>query len=169
MAGGRMALYSGLIVQIDPSDDEIAPIMGLEIALALANLTAAKMSLQLASSAGIIAIGIASDNTGAAMAAASAAAIVAVTMPNSRAAETEADQIGIELAAKAGYDPAAAVTLWQKMGDLPGGQPPQFLSTHPSPESRVKELAALGPLMQPWYRADTVRTTHAVQTVSSLN
>lgn len=169
MAGGRMAIYTGLIDQINPSDDEIAQIMGHEIAHALANHTAEKMSMQIASSAGIIAIGIASDNTGAAMAAASAAAIVAVTMPNSRAAETEADRIGIELAAKAGYDPAAAVTLWQKMGDLPGGQPPQFLSTHPSPESREQELAALGPQMEPWYRADTSRPAHPVQTVSSLN
>ena len=57
---------------------------------------------------------------------------MAVTLPNSRASETEADRIGIELAAKAGYDPRAAATLWQKMAKVGGGGPPQFLSTHPS-------------------------------------
>jgi predicted Zn-dependent protease len=169
MAGGRMAIYTGLIDQIETSDDEIAQVMGHEIGHALANHTAEKMSVAMASSIGVVAVGIASDNTGAAMAGAAAAAALAVTMPNSRAAETEADQIGIELAAKAGYDPAAAVTLWRKMNQLPGGQPPQFLSTHPSPENREKRLAELGPGMEPFYRADTPRPTHPVQTVTALN
>ena len=168
MAGGRMAIYTGLIDQIKPTDDEIAQVMGHEIGHALANHTAEKMSVSMASSVGVLAIGIASDNTGAAMAAAATAAALAVTLPNSRTAETEADRIGIELAAKAGYDPAAAATLWQKMGALPGGQPPQFLSTHPSPENRQAELTELAVQMEPYYREGGRRPIHAVQTVSAL-
>jgi predicted Zn-dependent protease len=169
MAGGRMAIYTGLINQIQPTDDEIAQVMGHEIGHALANHTAEKMSVAMASSIGVVAVGIASDNKGAAVAGAAAAAALAVTLPNSRAAETEADRIGIELAAKAGYDPAAAVTLWRKMNNLPGGKPPQFLSTHPDPENREKKLAQLGPGMEPYYRADTPRPTHPVQSVTALN
>jgi predicted Zn-dependent protease len=169
MAGGRMAIYTGLINQIQPSDDEIAQVMGHEIGHALANHTAEKMSVAMASSIGVAAVGIAADNKGAAMAGAAAAAMLAVTLPNSRTAETEADRIGIELAAKAGYDPAAAVTLWRKMNNLPGGSPPQFLSTHPNPENREKTLAALGPQMEPYYRADTPRPTHPVQSVTALD
>ena len=169
MAGGRMAIYTGLIEQIEPSDDEIAQVMGHEIAHALANHSAEKMSVAMASSLGVIAVGIAADNKGAALAGATAAAALAVTMPNSRAAETEADRIGIELAAKAGYDPAAAVTLWRKMNALPGGNPPQFLSTHPNPANREKALAALGPEMEPYYRADTPRPSRPVQSVTALN
>jgi len=169
MAGGRMAIYTGLINQIQPTDDEIAQVMGHEIGHALANHTAEKMSVAMASSIGVVAVGIAADNKGAAMAGAAAAAALAVTLPNSRAAETEADRIGIELAARAGYDPAAAVTLWRKMNNLPGGNPPQFLSTHPNPENREKTLAGLGPEMEPYYRADTPRPTHPVQSVTALN
>jgi predicted Zn-dependent protease len=166
MAGGRMAIYTGMIDKIQPSDDEIAQIMGHEIGHALANHTAEKMSMAMASSIGVIAIGIAADNSGAAVAAASAAAAMAVTLPNSRTAESEADRIGIELAARAGYDPAAAVTLWQKMDELPGGQPPQFLSTHPSPENRAEELAVLAPQMEPYYLENTARPRHPVRTIT---
>jgi predicted Zn-dependent protease len=169
MAGGRMAIYTGLIGKIDPTDDEIAQVMGHEIGHALANHTAEKMSVAMASSLGVMAVGAAADNSGAAMAGAAAAAALAVTMPNSRAAETEADRIGIELAAKAGYDPAAAVTLWRKMNALPGGKPPQFLSTHPNPENREKALAALGPEMEPYYRADVARPSRPVQTVAAVD
>ena len=169
MAGGRMAIYTGLIDKIDPSDDEIAQVMGHEIGHALANHTTEKMSVAMASSIGVVAVGVASDHKGAAMTGAAAAAALAITLPNSRTAETEADRIGIELAARAGYDPAAAVTLWSKMNNLPGGQPPQFLSTHPNPENREKTLARLGPEMEPYYRVDTPRPSHPVQSVTALN
>jgi len=169
MAGGRMAIYTGLIDQIEATEDEIAQVMGHEIGHALANHTAEKMSVAMASMIGVAAVGIASENKGAAMAGAAAAATLAITLPNSRTAETEADRIGIELAAKAGYDPAAAVTLWRKMNNVPGGQPPQFLSTHPSPENREKNLARLGPEMEPYYLADVARPTHPVASVTALN
>ena len=78
--------------------------------------------------------------------------MLAIQLPNSRESEAEADQIGIELAARAGYDPKAAVTLWEKMGKL-GGGPPEFLSTHPSPENRAARLQELGAKVQPLYDA----------------
>ncbi len=137
MAGGRMALYTGLIMKVDPTDDELAQVMGHEIAHALANHTAERMSTAMAANAGILAAGIMSDNPGQAMAMTAAAATVAIKLPNSRAAENEADQIGIELAARAGYDPRAAVTLWQKMAKVGGSAPPEFLSTHPSDATRT--------------------------------
>jgi predicted Zn-dependent protease len=168
MAGGRMAIYTGLIDQIEPSDDEIAQVMGHEIGHALAKHTAEKMSVAMATTLGVLAVGVAADNKGAATAGAAAAATLAITLPNSRSAETEADRIGIELAARAGYDPRAAATLWRKMGQLPGGSPPQWLSTHPDPDNRQQALAALAPQFEPVYRADTPRPTHPVQVVTAL-
>lgn len=151
MAGGRMAVYTGLLQKVDPTDDELAQVMGHEISHALANHSAEKMSMQMASSIGVAAAGIFSDNKGIAVSGAALAARYAVNMPNSRSAETEADRIGIELAAKAGYDPRAAVTLWQKMAEEGGQAPPQFLSTHPNPANRQKTLADLGPEMMQYY------------------
>ncbi len=169
MAGGRMAIYTGLIEKIDPTDDELAQVMGHEIAHALANHTAEKMSVAIASSVGVAAVGVASDNKGAAMAGAAAAAALAITLPNSRTAESEADQIGIELAAKAGYNPEAAITLWQKMNALPGGKPPQFLSTHPDPENRQKALAKLVPQVESYYMEDRIRPVWPVESVTALD
>lgn len=158
MAGGKMALYTGLVRKIDPSDDELAQVLGHEIAHALANHSAEQMSVAMASQAGIMAVGVASDRPGLAMSGAALAAALAVKLPNSRTAETEADEIGIELAAKAGYDPRAAVTLWQKMAQVSGGgRPPEFLSTHPGPENRQAKLAALVPTMMPFYEDDRPR------------
>ncbi len=152
MAGGRMAIYTGLINKIEPSDDEIAQIMGHEIAHALSNHTAEQMSVALATQVGVLAAGIASDRPGVAMTGTAMAATLALQLPNSRAAESEADRIGIELAAKAGYRPDAAVSLWEKMNQLDGPRPPEFLSTHPDPANRLQRLAALAPEMMPYYR-----------------
>jgi predicted Zn-dependent protease len=151
MAGGRMAIYTGLLEQIEPTDDELAQVMGHEISHALAKHTAEKMSVQMATSVGVAVVGIASDNTGVALTGAALTAMLAVNLPNSRAAEKEADRIGIELAAKAGYDPAAAATLWQKMGATSKSNTPQFLSTHPAPEDRQQKLTKLAVKMAPYY------------------
>jgi predicted Zn-dependent protease len=97
------------------------------------------------------------------MGATAAAATLAITRPNSRSSESEADEIGIELAAKAGYDPRAAVTLWQKMGAAGGEGPPQWLSTHPSPETREKKLSELIPKMMPYYEANTERPIYKLR------
>jgi predicted Zn-dependent protease len=163
MAGGRMAVYTGLILKVDPTDDELAQVMGHEIAHALANHTAERMSTAMAANAGIIAAGLMSDKPGQAMALAAAAATVAVKLPNSRASENEADQIGIELAAKAGYDPRAAATLWQKMGKVGGGAPPEFLSTHPSDTTRQERLGALAPKMMQYYQPQGSHPTYPVR------
>jgi predicted Zn-dependent protease len=148
MAGGRMAIYTGLISKLELTDDEIAQIMGHEISHALANHTAERMSRAIATTIGVVAIGAASDNTGAAMVGAGAAAKLALELPNSRTAESEADRIGMELAVRAGYDPDAAVSLWQKMGAEGGSRPPEFLSTHPAPGNREAALAAMIPEMR---------------------
>jgi predicted Zn-dependent protease len=160
MAGGKMALYSGLVTQLDATDDELAQVLGHEIAHALAKHTAEKMSVAMASSLGVAAVGIASDGKGLALTGAALAAALAVQMPNSRSAESEADRIGIELAAKAGYDPRAAITLWQKMAKAGGKGPPQFLSTHPSPENREEKLAEFVPQMMPYYEQQGQRPTY---------
>ena len=164
MAGGRMAVYTGLLLKIDPTDDELAQVMGHEIAHAHANHTAERMSVAMASQAGVLAAGILLDQSPSTIAGAAVAAQLAVNLPNSRAAESEADRIGIELAAKAGYDPRAAVTLWQKMAAVGGGKaPPQFLSTHPSDAGRQQALTKLVAQMMPYYQATGVRPTYPVR------
>jgi predicted Zn-dependent protease len=95
MAGGKMAIYTGLLEQVQPSDDELAHVMGHEISHALAKHSAEKMSVQLATSVGVAVVGIASDNTGVALTGAALTAMLVVTLPNSRSAEKEADRIGI--------------------------------------------------------------------------
>jgi predicted Zn-dependent protease len=147
MAGGRMAVYTGLFDQLKLTEDEFAQIMGHEISHALANHTAERMSQAMATAAGVAVIGAASDNSGAAMVGAAVLANVALTLPNSREAENEADVMGMVIATKAGYDPEAAVTLWQKMGDVSDERPAEFLSTHPAPENRQAALNAMIPRM----------------------
>ncbi|HEX7053469.1 MAG TPA: M48 family metallopeptidase [Burkholderiales bacterium] len=153
MAGGKMAMYTGLMEKLKATDDEIAQVMGHEIGHALANHTQERMSIAYTSGIGTqlaaIALG-ARDSTAALM---QTAAVLAIQLPNSRESESEADQIGIELAARAGFDPQAAVTLWQKMGKLSGSKPPEFLSTHPSPEHREQRLRELAKKVQPLYLA----------------
>ena len=152
MAGGKMALYTGLVDKVKPTDDELAQVLGHEISHALAKHTAEKMSVALATQLGVVAVGASTDNKNA-VAGAAVAAQLAILLPNSRSAETEADRIGIELAAKAGYDPRAAATLWRKMGEVGGSQMPQFLSTHPSPSNREETLGKLAKEMMPYYQA----------------
>jgi predicted Zn-dependent protease len=151
MAGGRMAVYTGLLQKLDPTDDELAQVLAHEVSHALANHTAERMSVAIATNAGVALAGVLSEDSQAAMSTAGIAAALAIQMPNSRTAESEADEIGIELAAKAGYNPNAAITLWQKMASVSGGGPPQFLSTHPSPANRQQKLAELAPQMMPYY------------------
>ncbi len=154
MAGGRMAIYTGLIDQLNATDDEIAQVMGHEIAHALSAHTAEKMSVALATDLAVTGVAMTQDNKGLALAGASMAAALAIKLPNSREAETEADRIGIELAAKAGYDPRAAATLWEKMGKNSGGSSKfEFFSTHPAPAKRQETLAKLADEMMPYYQA----------------
>lgn len=153
MAGGKMAIYTGLINKLNPTDDEIAQVMGHEISHALANHSAERMSVAMASN---MVVGLVNSVTGASEGISSMtakAAQVALQLPNSRKSESEADQIGIEIAAKAGYNPNAAVTLWQKMAQVSGNGGLEFLSTHPAPENREKALQGMIPSMMPFYQA----------------
>jgi predicted Zn-dependent protease len=160
MAGGKMAIYTGMWEQLKATDEEVAQVMGHEISHALANHTQERMSVAMATTIAtqVAAIAIASNSNspaaGLAVSGVALAAAVAIQLPNSRESEGEADQIGIELAARAGYDPHAAVTLWEKMGKLEGGKaPPEFLSTHPAPQNRAARLRELGARLQPVYAA----------------
>ena len=155
MAGGKMAIYTGLLEQVKPSDDEIAQVMGHEISHAIADHTRERMSVVLASQAALTGAALAlggREGAGLGLAGAELAAVYAIQLPNSRESESEADRIGIEIAARAGYDPHAAVTLWEKMEKAGGKGPPQFLSTHPAPANRRQALQELGPKMEPYYQ-----------------
>ena len=143
MAGGRMAIFRGLIETLDLSDAEIAHIMGHEIAHAVANHHAERMSMVLAQNLAVSVVKQNTEQDSQAAPIANTVATVALTLPNSRSGEEEADNLGMRMAIKAGYDPQAAVTLWQKMADHGGPRPPEFLSTHPDPASRITALSAL--------------------------
>jgi predicted Zn-dependent protease len=151
MPGGKMAVYTGLINKINPSDDELAQVIGHEISHALLQHGRERMSRAVATNA---ALAVGSVATGVNLSGMENVAMVALELPNSRTAETEADRLGIELAARAGYDPNAANSLWQKMAKASGGSgAPEWLSTHPSDETRLNNLRALVPSMMPFYVA----------------
>ncbi len=168
MAGGRMAIYTGLVQQLHLTDDEIAQVMGHEIAHALAKHTAERMSGVMAQQLGLsIAGAVLGGGTmsQAALQGAAMATTVGLQLPNSRTQEAEADRIGIELAAKAGYDPHAAVTLWQKMIEATGSKgKSDWLSTHPAGEKRLQSLAALIPEMMPYYEDKSPRPAYRFKT-----
>ena len=153
MPGGKMAVYTGLINKINPTDDELAAVLGHEMAHALREHSREQISQQMATQVGL---SVLSAVTGVSAAGDLGAALTNVmfTLPNSRTHESEADLIGVELAARAGFDPRAAVTLWQKMGALSAGNaPPEFLSTHPSAATRSAELQRNAEKVMPLYEA----------------
>jgi predicted Zn-dependent protease len=157
MPGGKMAIYTGLIAKLNATDDEIAAVMGHEIAHALREHARERISRQMGTQA---VIGIAGAILGVSdlgQNIAGAVAEVTFNLPNSRTHETEADRIGVELAARAGFDPRAAVTLWQKMEKSGGGRGPQFLSTHPSHETRIADLRVYAERVMPLYQGAAKR------------
>jgi predicted Zn-dependent protease len=154
MPAGKMAIYTGLIQNLNATDAEIAAVMGHEIAHALREHARERISRQMGTQA---AIGIAGALLGIGDLGQSIAGTVAdvtLNLPNSRLHETESDRIGVELAARAGFDPRAAVTLWEKMGKVAGGsQPPKWLSTHPPHGDRIEDLRAYSQKVMPLYTA----------------
>jgi predicted Zn-dependent protease len=154
MPGGKIMFYSGLIQNLKLSDDEIAVVMGHEIAHALREHSREQVSQAIAAQtaigvgAALLGLGEGATNlTGAAY-----EALVASRF--SRSHETEADRIGLELSARAGYDPRAGITLWKKMlSGNNGGSPPEFLSTHPAETRRIQEIESLLPAVMPLYEA----------------
>ncbi|SDR72828.1 M48 family metallopeptidase [Pseudomonas oryzae] len=150
--GGKVIVYSGLIQKLNLTDDELAAVLGHEIAHALREHSREAMSkaygaeIAKQSAATLLGLGqVGSELTGAALQ-------YGMTLPNSRGNENEADLIGLELAARAGYDPNAAITLWNKMSRAGNGAPPEFMSTHPSSSTRVANLKAAIPRVMPLYQ-----------------
>lgn len=153
MPGGKIAFYTGIISALQLTDDEVAVIMGHEVAHALLEHGRARMSEQVLKSVGV-SVAAALLNLGQVSTSMLAQATdLAVTLPFSRKHETDADLVGMEIAARAGYDPRAAANVWRKMAKLAGSQPPQFLSTHPGHASRIKEIEANLPRVMPLYEA----------------
>lgn len=147
LPGGKIAVYTG-IFPVAKSEAGLAAVLGHEVTHALARHGAERMSQGELTNAALQAVGAAAGASGmnpvlsqGAMAALGAGAQVGVLLPFSRAHESEADYIGILLAADAGYDPRESVSLWQRMEQLSqGGGPSEFLSTHPSNETRIDQL-----------------------------
>jgi predicted Zn-dependent protease len=153
MPGGKIAVYTGLIEQLQASDEELAAVIGHEIGHALREHGREQASRAMAQQAALGVIGAVANVPSGALDLAPMVLDVTFNLPHSRTDETEADRIGVELAARAGYDPHAAISLWEKMQKLGGSQPPQFLSTHPSHESRINDLRAYAEKVAPLYQA----------------
>ena len=147
MPGGKIVVYSGLINKLDATDDELAAVIGHEIAHALREHGRERMSSALVQQVGILGFAIfLSNQDGSFLSKQAILQGVALgttlffALPNSREQEREADDMGLELTALAGFNPMAAVSLWRKMDAQSDSQPPEFLSTHPSNENRIEDL-----------------------------
>ena len=159
MPGGKIAVYTGLINKIKPTDDELAAVLGHEISHALREHARERVSQQMATSLGLQVLSIATGSSAASDLGGKLSDVM-FTLPNSRTHETEADRMGVELAARAGFDPRAAVTLWQKMGAADNGNaPPEILSTHPSAASRITDLQAAAQQVLPLYEQSRGRAS----------
>lgn len=152
MPGGKIAVYTGLIDRLKVTDDELAAVMGHEIAHALREHGRERASQQLVQGLAIGIIGAAAGLSGGAMDLSQTVLDLTFNLPHSRTDETEADRIGVELAARSGYDPRAAISLWNKMIQAGGGQPPEWLSTHPSHERRINDLQVYAARVMPLYQ-----------------
>ena len=153
MPGGKIAVYTGLIERLQATDDELAAVMGHEIAHALREHGRERASQAMAQGIGIGVVGAVLGLRGGSQDLAQVVLDLTFNLPNSRVDETEADQIGVELAARAAFDPRAAVSLWEKMQRESKSQPPQFLSTHPSHAARIAELQVDAAKVMPLYEA----------------
>ena len=150
MPGGKIAFYTGILDQLKLTDDEVATVMGHEVAHALREHARERMGKNaatgigaslLSSVLGLGELGQTVTNYGAQL----------LTLQFSRSDESEADLVGMELAARAGFDPRSGVSLWQKMAIASKGAPPQWLSTHPSGTTRIADIEANLPKVLPLY------------------
>lgn len=157
MAGGKIAVYTGLLEKIRPTDAELAQVLAHEIAHALLSHQAEKMSRiqmqKMGMAVGVLAGAAAGYDLSGVAGLADQVATIGLQLPNSREAESEADSVGIELAARAGFNPEAAVTLWQKMLQVGGSKGPDWLSTHPNPQSRIEAMRIKARQLMPVYEA----------------
>ncbi len=158
MPGGKIAFYTGILDKLQLTDDEVAMIMGHEVAHALREHARERMGKNAATGIGanVISQVLGFGNTGAQVMGMGAQLI---TLKFGRQDESEADLVGMELAARAGYNPRAAVSLWQKMGAANKGAPPQFLSTHPSGPSRIADIEKNLPKVLPLYTRVSEKTS----------
>ena len=152
MPGGKIAFYTGILDQLKLTDDEIAMVMGHEMAHALREHARERIAKSQATSIGL-SLGAQLLGLGELGNMAANLGTQLLTLKFSRSDESEADLVGLELAARAGYDPQAAVTLWQKMGQATGNGGIGFLSTHPTGPDRIRELEQNVPRVQGLYRA----------------
>ena len=137
MPGGKIAFFTGIIEILKLDEDEIAMIMGHEIAHALREYARERLAKSTLTNLGITAVSILLGQTAGALAQAGGGLY---SLKFSRGDETEADLVGMELASRAGYDPRKGITLWQKMAQAAKGSPPQWLSTHPSNKTRIETI-----------------------------
>lgn len=159
MPGGKIAVYTGLIEKLRITDDELAAVLGHEIAHALREHARERASQQVGTdlaSVGAEILGSIYGIEGLGKVA-STGLQLGIGLPNSRLHETEADRIGVELAARAGFDPRAAISLWQKMAQASSSAPPEFLSTHPSRESRMRDLTEYAQRVMPQFEQARVK------------
>jgi len=152
MPGGKIAFYYGILAKLQLDDDEVAAIMGHEISHALLEHAREQMGKNTATQLGI-GIGAALLGLGSAGRAVGDVTGQLLSLTYSRDDESQADRLGMIMAAKAGYNPRAGVALWKKMMSASKGAPPQILSTHPSSEARIRDIEALLPRVEPIYDA----------------
>lgn len=153
MPGGKIAVYTGLLNKVQPTDDELAAVLGHEMGHALREHTREQMSQQAITQTAIGGLGALLGIGDLGQSLAGAVANVTMELPKSRGMEKEADDIGVELAARAGYNPQSAVSLWQKMEKVAGGsEPPKFLSTHPPSADRIADLQKQIQKVMPLYQ-----------------
>lgn len=153
MPGGKIMVYSGLVEKLQLSDAELAAVLGHEISHALREHTRERVSRAYEQQIALAGLAVVTGMDAGAMDLANEVASVTFQLPHSREQEAEADVMGLELMARADYDPHAAVTLWKKMMAADRSAPPQFLSTHPSSENRIAELERHIPQVEPLYQA----------------
>lgn len=156
MPGGKAAVYTG-ILKYTQDETGLAVVLGHEVAHAIADHGNERMSQQLLAQMGGMALAVAlasqpGETQALAMAAFGAGTAVGILLPYSRLHESEADQIGLILMARAGYDPREAVPFWQRMNESPGKRPPELLSTHPAPETRIENIQSHVPEAMKYYR-----------------
>jgi len=151
MPGGRIMVYSGLIDKLDLSDAELATVLAHEVAHALREHTRERVSRAYAQQLVLAGAAAATGASEGATNIANMVGQVTFQLPFSRDQESEADQIGLELMARAGYDPHAALTLWKKMSAAEQAGTPKFLSTHPAPRDRIKDIEKNLPRVMPLY------------------
>ena len=153
MPGGKITFYTGIIRKLKLTDAEIAAIMGHEVAHALREHGREKVSHAMGQQLLLeLALG-GKSNSAEQIKLAQQVGNLLITLPNSRENESEADRIGLELSARAGYDPMGAVNVWRKMAAAGGGGTFEFLSTHPSHANRINELTQLQAVVRPLYDA----------------